>query len=329
MKIVGTVENKEWARYVSIHPYGNIFQSPEINVVYSDTDYYEPVFIAAKERGDIQGLIQGVIIQESGFIKGKMSSRCVVRGGPLVSDPSVVGPLLEKFSDRVEKKAIFTQLRNLFDTSHYKKKIIDEDFDFDSHLNYLVDLDCSEDEVWNGFSKSRRKGIRQAQRAGIKVKKVSTAEEMEILYDLIQKTYSRVQIPVASKSLFTSAFKNLSDKKMILPLLAYKKGIPIAGRIALCYMHTIYDWYAGDEEGYRDEHANELLVWEFLKHGVEGSYKIFDFGGAGHPDEKYGPREFKRRFGGKKVNFGRYEKVHKPIMLSMSEKAYKLYRRLL
>lgn len=43
-------------------------------------------------------------------------------------------------------------------------------------------------------------------------------------------------------------------------------------------------------------------------------YKTFDYGGAGEPNKPYGVRAFKQQMGGELVNFGRYEKIHRPIM---------------
>ena len=37
------------------------------------------------------------------------------------------------------------------------------------------------------------------------------------------------------------------------------------------------------------------------------------FGGAGKPDKPYGVRDYKLKFGGQLVNWGRFEKVHKPF----------------
>jgi serine/alanine adding enzyme len=55
---------------------------------------------------------------------------------------------------------------------------------------------------------------------------------------------------------------------------------------------------------------------------------VFDFGGAGRPDEPYGPREFKSKFGGELVDYGRDVLVHGPVRLRVSRSAYAVARRL-
>src|SRR2546428_11875668 len=83
----------------------------------------------------------------------------------------------------------------------------------------------------------------------------------------------------------------------------------LAGRIVLLYRGTAYDWYAGSTPQGKRLHADEWLVWRAMLLAKEHRAVRFDFGGAGEPDQDYGPREFKRRFGGPITNIGRYTKV--------------------
>ena len=46
---------------------------------------------------------------------------------------------------------------------------------------------------------------------------------------------------------------------------------------------------------------------------------IFDFGGAGKPVVHYGVRDYKMKFGGKLVNYGRLTLVHNPIKMKLKE----------
>jgi len=66
----------------------------------------------------------------------------------------------------------------------------------------------------------------------------------------------------------------------------------------LKYNGIVHDWYAGSKKD--AIYVDEALVWQILKDNA-GKYKIFEFGGAGHPAKEYGVREFKRRFGGRRL----------------------------
>jgi lipid II:glycine glycyltransferase (peptidoglycan interpeptide bridge formation enzyme) len=71
-------------------------------------------------------------------------------------------------------------------------------------------------------------------------------------------------------------------------------------------------------------------MWHLLEWGANSEqYRVYDFGGAGKPDEEYGVRDFKAKFGGDLVNFGRNIFVHQPSLLKVSKLGYELYQRFL
>jgi lipid II:glycine glycyltransferase (peptidoglycan interpeptide bridge formation enzyme) len=72
---------------------------------------------------------------------------------------------------------------------------------------------------------------------------------------------------------------------------------------------------------------NEILIWYSLSWGADQGYKVYDFGGAGKPDEEYGVRRFKAKFGGELVRFGRNKRVHYPLLLKVSQLGYQLGKR--
>jgi len=51
---------------------------------------------------------------------------------------------------------------------------------------------------------------------------------------------------------------------------------------------------------------------------------LFNFGGAGKPGQPYGPREFKKDFGGKLVEYGRHHLVLSPLRYKILEFGLKL-----
>jgi lipid II:glycine glycyltransferase (peptidoglycan interpeptide bridge formation enzyme) len=94
-------------------------------------------------------------------------------------------------------------------------------------------------------------------------------------------------------------------------------------------------WHAVVQETYNRDRAygsfypNELLTWHILEWGAKHGYKVYDFGGAGKPDEEYGVRDFKAKFGGELVCYGRNTCVHAPFLLHLSKLGYKIHRQLI
>jgi len=116
---------------------------------------------------------------------------------------------------------------------------------------------------------------------------------------------------------------------MIKFLLARIGGDYVAASAELLFKDTIYGWYGGMDRAYSKYTPNELLMWYILEWGVKNGYKVYDFGGAGKPDEDFGVRDFKAKFGGELVCFGRNKKIHVPFLLKLSEFGYKFYREVL
>jgi lipid II:glycine glycyltransferase (peptidoglycan interpeptide bridge formation enzyme) len=70
-------------------------------------------------------------------------------------------------------------------------------------------------------------------------------------------------------------------------------------------------------------------MWHILEWGAKNGYRVYDFGGAGRSDEEYGVRDFKAKFGGELVSFGRNAHIHSSTRLAISKAGYEAYRTLL
>lgn len=332
ISIVNDVKEDEWNDFVNLHPFGNIYQTMEMYKVYKNTKNYYPLKLCAvnENTNEIEVVLSAAVIQEINGFLGKFSTHSVVQGGPLVSNNSIATTLTElitKYDKLVEKKTLFTEIRNLYDVSQLFNNIVH--YKHEEHLNFLINLNQSEKELWQQIHKPRRKNINRAIKKGIIIEEMTSKKMLLIFYKLLQETYNNAKIPLADITLFESAFEQLMQKNMVKFFLATHKDTYIGARAILMYKNVIYDWYAGASKEALSLYPNDYLVWHILKWGVENNYTLFDFGGAGKPDVKYGPREFKRRFGGKLVNYGRYINIHSPMKMKITKIGFGIYRRLI
>ena len=113
---------------------------------------------------------------------------------------------------------------------------------------------------------------------------------------------------------------------MVHFILAYIEGKPVAVSVELLYKDVIYGWYNGMDRAYSSYSPNELIMWHILRWGAENNYRLYDFGGAGKPDEDYGVRDFKAKFGGDLVNYGRNKYIASPSLYKFTEFGYKMLR---
>ena len=79
---------------------------------------------------------------------------------------------------------------------------------------------------------------------------------------------------------------------------------------------------------YYKKYPNDLLPWEIFLWGIKNKYSTFDFGGAGKPDIPYGVRDYKKKFGGEIVEYGRYLNVHSPSLMRLGRLGLKIWKKI-
>ncbi len=324
MEILGEVGEPAWSEFVKATPGFNLFQSPAMFRVLRDAKGYRPRMLAAEERGELRSLLVSYLVTHAPIRPRRFATRAIVHGGP-IGEPRFFHALLAAHDKWAQPKAIQAQIRNIR-TGVAIGPISEAGYHWEDHLNYLVDLRRGADALLGAMSGGRRKNIRKADRAGLRLVRLQQ-RDVARLYRLLSQTYRRAGVPLADISLFSSAFKHLSVPAPLLAVGAEFQGELCAARVELRWGSDLYDWYAGSSDVGRGISADEWLVWQVLQEGAASGCELFDFGGAGNPREAYGPREFKRRFGGEPVNPGRFEKVYHPVALRASKSAYDLWRR--
>lgn len=325
------VTDQAWNDFVYSHPRGNIFQTRELASVYAETKNYHPigVVVTNPKTKEIEGLTSGVIIREMNGFLGNFSARSIIQGGPLVVPPGkkdITSKILNKYDSMARRSSLFTEIRNMYDVHDLLDHL--GDYSYMGHLDFIINLNQSEDDLWAQIHKPRRKNINKAEKAGVTIEEIVSQDQIPKFYNLLIETYDNVKVPLADISLFESSFRHLVPKGMAKFYLARHEGEYIGARAVLLYRDSIYDWYAGAAMDALSICPNEYLVWHILKWGIENNYSSFDFGGAGEPEKPYGPREFKRRFGGELVNYGRYVREYSKMKNKIARFGFKVYQRL-
>jgi lipid II:glycine glycyltransferase (peptidoglycan interpeptide bridge formation enzyme) len=297
--------------------------------IYKVTKNYEPISLTAVdlENGETLAVLLAVIIRDTSGLVGEISLRSIINGGPLFVEGErgleALEKLLNYYEQYLRNRAIYTQIRNICSTEKSRNKMESLGYEYEPHLNYLIDLSRSTEEIWGDIHRSRRRGVKRAEKAEFKIRKIEDEKEIRDCYKVIEEIYKDVNLPLADISLFESAYENLFYKGFIDFYLAILNGDIVGSRIYLNYNSRVYEWYAGSKQ--EINYVNQAIVWAALSE-YAGKEKVFDFGGAGHPDKPYGVREFKKSFGGQEVNYGRYKKVHSKAREEILKSGLKIYR---
>ena len=335
IRIVRDLPEGEWQRFADECPTGNIFHTPEMFHVFAKARGYEPtLWVAIDNHERPLALLLPVQVTLMDGLLRRFTTRAIAYGGVLCAPGSegkaALDMLLRVYTREARGEGLFTELRNLSDLGDSKPVLDGNGFTYQDHLNYLIDLNRPSEAILQGIGRRTRKNLRRALRRGeVIIEEVNQREQVTLCYELLRRTYAQAKVPLADRSLFEATFDTLYPKGMVKFLLARVSDTYAAGSVELVYKDTIYGWYGGMDRTYSSYIPNELLLWYIFQWGAENGYRVYDFGGAGKPDEEYGVRDFKAKFGGDLVCYGRHTYVHSPALLRLGKWAYETWRRFL
>jgi serine/alanine adding enzyme len=334
MRVVRSLDVEQWATFVDQHPNGSIFHTPGMHRVFTKTRHCRPaVWATLGGDGEIRALMTPVAIQTLGGPLRAMTSRVVAFGGTLVSrgpcEREALEALLRTYQRASGRTALFTEVRNLAAVDHLAPSLHACGFRHENHLNFLVDLAPSEEQIWRRVAPSARRNVRKARRLGVAIEEVVSPSGIAAGYEVLRHVYHRLRVPLPDRSLFQSAYWILGPLGQFKLLLANLAGRPIGALTLLSYRSVVYYWYTGILREYARYRAGDLLAWHAIQSARAQGYETFDFGGAGRPNEPYGVRDFKAKYGGELVDFGRHVWTPAPLRLRMALVAYAMFRRFL
>jgi hypothetical protein len=333
-EIVHSLKPEQWLDFVAGNPQSNVFHTAEMFRVFAQTEGHRPLLWATVDgEGNPLALLVPVQITLMGGFLRPFTTRAVAYGSVLCAPGpegrEALATLLRAYSRPAQGRPLFTELRNLSDLSGIQPILQENGFVHEAHLNFLIDLGRPVDEIWSSVHSNVRANVRKARRKGVVVQEVTSLAQVPVVYELLTEAYERIRIPLTHRSLFEAAFKVLHPRRMVKFYTAWVEDTCIGVGVHLLHKKVIYAWYGAATRDYASYKANDLLNWHVLEWGAQNGFDCFDFGGAGKPDEDYGPRQFKAKFGGELVNYGRNTYVHRPRLLRLSEWGYQLYRRFL
>ena len=320
-------DKKKWDDFVLNHPLGNIFQTSLIYDVYKKTPYNDAGVIALEDADkNIKGILVYTLIFEPG-IKSRFSTRSIINGGPIISDNNsqFTKQILDYYNEKIKKtKVIYTEVRNLFDVQLLNEPFLKCGFSHIEHMTIHNDLTLPVEEMKKALHRGRASNIKRALNKNMQIRQLVTKDEIMQGHDLIAKTYERINLPSPDPNLFLNTAEILKDKCRIVGAFADDKLIGC--RVYLIYKESMYDWYAAIDMKYSNYQVADLMPWHNMLWGKENGIKVYDFAGAGKPTQDYSVRDYKLKFGGKLLSFGRYYYVHKPLLYNVGKLGLKFYK---
>lgn len=323
------IDREEWGTFVTGHPKGNVFQTPEMYDVYSCTAHTKPLVVAISEGNEIVGLLLAQILTNGNALMSWLTARSIIIGGPLVKDddPKVLEVLLREYRKKLPNKVIYSEIRPIYEIESISVPLKQNQWQREGHYNLVLSLEKTEDELFAQMHKERRRNVSQAIKAGLEFKELAEIVDIHQVVALIEKTYRRKHVPIGYLNMFDEVYKYMSEYAYFFGTYT-TEGKMIAGEVRLCYGDLVYAWFAGSDEEYFKLRPNDFTMWNVIRWAREKGYKWFDFGGGGEPGKPYGVRDYKLKYGCEMYDYGRYVFKHRPLTYAFGKLAYGVYHKI-
>ncbi len=348
MKIVryNDIDRTAWSALVRESETGTWFQMPEAYEFFkSQPELFKPFAFGIENEGQIRCVCVGYITEEKSTIRQMLTRRAIIVGGPALTDDCTndeVEALMSAVRKKLKSKAIYVETRNFNDYSKWRTAFEAAGYAYQRHLNFHVDT-SSVEVVEANLGKSRKRDIKTSFRDGAVIIEKPTLEQVREYYTILEHLYkTRVKTPLFPFSFFEKLWQH-KDGRFIL--VALNNEI-IGGTVCVVFNRdkfetinrkfeittppsVVYEWFACGRDGeWKTIFPSTVATYSGIRYAAEHGCARFDMMGAGKPDEAYGVRDFKAKFGGKEVEHGRFVCITKPLLYRLGVLGLKLLKKL-
>jgi lipid II:glycine glycyltransferase (peptidoglycan interpeptide bridge formation enzyme) len=321
------VQQKKWKELLTKSKFASPFQTPEYYKFFNSVEGFSADVFAIEKDNEYKVLVVVTIQKEKG-IKGYFSRRGIIYGGPVATEneQNSLGDLLEGINKFYKRKLIYLETRNYFDYFTFKNQFEQSNFKYLPWLNFHLktsDLTLMKKSV----SSSRLRQIKKAIKNDAVWKEAESIDDVNVFYDILLDLYkNRIKKPLFDREFFIEFYKQSIGKY----LLVYHKDKVIGGIVCPIMPNSaIYELYVCGLDGeYKNQYPSVMATWAAMEYANQNNIPLFDFMGAGEPDKEYGVREFKSRFGGEQVEYGRFIHILNPFLYKVGVAGLKLISKL-
>ncbi|NDV46040.1 peptidoglycan bridge formation glycyltransferase FemA/FemB family protein [Paludibacter sp. 221] len=325
---ISEIDVLQWEKLLEDSSVASFFQAPSCYRFYDSLSFLKPFVFGVSEDGSLKGIMCGYIIADGGRLKRFFSRRAIIPGGALLADNisnEALFLLLKQTKTYLEGKAIYIELRNYNNYISYRECFEKVGFSYQAHLNFHVETLDAESAL-KQLSSTKRRDIKLSKKEGAEIIEIKEEKDLKEYYDILKDLYeTKIKTSLFPYEFFEKLGK-LPEGKIFG--IKYQENI-IGGSVCVLLKNkTVYEWFVCGLDGkFKNIYPSTLATWADIEYAAENNFKYFDMMGAGKPDEGYGVREFKAKFGGELVEHGRFLYITKPFMYKIGKKAIMLIKR--
>lgn len=325
------IVSSKWEALVRASSVATWFQTKEAYVFFDSLSFLEVFALGVEEEGRLTGVVVGIIQKDGGKLKQYLSRRAVIYGGPLLDDSVTeeeLSMLLNALKSRLNRKTIFIETRNFNDYGRWRHIFETCGFEYEPHYDVIVDT-TSIESVSNRLDRNRRRNIKKANENGLIIEQSVSDDDLYQFYQMLDELYrSKVKMPLWPFEFFQK-LKNMESAHFFMA--KDSEGNLIGGLVCVALdsriVHALFA--CGDDQNHKALSPSVMVNYAGICYAAEQGFSQFDFMGAGKPDDGgYGVRDFKLKFGGELVEFGRFVHVCNRLLFAVGKFGVKILKKL-
>jgi Acetyltransferase (GNAT) domain len=288
-KVVDPLEYADWDDLIATHPQGTVFHSSGWARVLRDTYGHRPVYMARFEGKRLAGLLP--VMEVWSWLTGRrgvslpFTDYCPALEGSGYDKGDLYQKAIESGRQRGWKYLECRSFDSAWNGAHSSLSFYGHD----------IDLGVGQNKRFQNLEASVRRGVRKAEKAGLKIDFDTGEESMRTFFKLHCGTRKRHGLPPQPWRFFWNIQRYLLKLGRGFIATVRFGCRPLAAAVFLQHgRQALYKFGASDYE-FQQMRPNNLLMWEAMNHCVERGMAALNLGRTSLSNE--GLRRFKLGLG--------------------------------
>jgi hypothetical protein len=317
---ISQIDLSQWADLIKANHTASFFQTPECYNFYASLSFLKPFLYGVSENDKLVGVMCGYIIADGNIAKQFFSRRAIVPGGLLLDagiSSNALQNMLKEATGKLGNKAIYLEIRNYNDYSTFRPAIEGAGFAYNEHLNFHIATPDVESALMK-LNTTKRRDVKLSRKVGAEWSETADPEDVKAYYEVLRDLYSvKVKTPLFPLEFFEKLVQLENGKLFVIKY----QGKVIGGSTCVALPGgALYEWFVCGLDGQiKNVYPSTIATYAAIEYAASNTYPRFDMMGAGKPDEGYGVRDFKSKFGGELVEHGRFLYVCMPRLFALGK----------
>ena len=327
-KVSSVEDADEWNDFILNHQHCSAFHELDFLDLMNSCAGTKAYAITERRKSDNKLLSAMIItVQRERGLKGWLSRRAIVYGGPLWTNESDRTEFIHALDQLIGGEVIYLEFRNFMDLHEVKSLFQTNGYEYLPYVNFILPIaDVGMERLIQKMNYNRKREIRLSIEQGAKVAVANDESEIRAGYEILKELYlKRVKLPLPGWDFFSELVRKDIGRVFVVK----HNNLVIGASFCIYNSNGIFTWYYCGLRGYHKKiFPTHLAILGAMEFAVERGLKWLDFMGAGLKGEEYGVRKYKQEFAGDLVEYGRYRKVFAPVRYRIGVYAIRILQKL-